>query len=325
VEFALESFDPCPYTEVGLLDGEPNTSSLMALDLKTKYQFVDETGAIFHEYVMPSNPELYYLGGYVGKIVYYRDPAMLRYLTSRGVSKASFESGNFPILATQAPQIDLIVFELIRYIRQEFGDRRINILDIGCTVAEHYDLLDTMIKSSYGEEESARSALSYVGLDRSALVLSVAALMHQNSDPAHFQLAQSEGSDFNYGAKEWDLSFSMGVLNHIRDPINTLEEVIRATRYATVLALWVTTADEGFWAINHRGAPFYFFSKTDLRRIESIDGGRFLVANYLPDVGSTQEKSYVGLSQETMRGLGSYHLVYTRHADLPVSFPPIPA
>lgn len=322
--FLLETFDPIPLPPVGVFDGEvSDTTSLMALTFETKYQFVDETGAVFHEYILPNDPDVYYLSGYVGKIIYYRDPSLIAYLRSHGISKESFQTEEFPILGTQSPQIDLVVYQLIRVLRERFCLDRVKVFDLGCTVAEHYDLLDTLLKASSGGRDDAAGVLSYRGLDRSARVLSVAAMMHPKPDPEHFHLTRAEGSDFEFDDDELDLSLSMGVINHVREPIETLENVIRSTRYACVVELWVTPEEEGFWAINHRGAPFYFFSKSDLSRLESTLKGRFLVFGYRPDVGSSQQKSFVGLGQEKMKGLGSYQLVFTELTDLPFSFRPL--
>ena len=324
MSFQLETFDPIPLPPVGVFDGEvPDTTSLMALTFETKYQFLDETGAVFHEYILPNDPDVYYLSGYVGKIVYYRDPSLLEYLRSQGISKESFQTEEFPILATQSPQIDLVVYQLIQFLRESFRLDRVKLFDLGCTVAEHYDLLDTLLKASSDGRDDAAGVLSYRGLDRSARVLSVAAMMHPKPGPEHFRLLRAEGSDFDFEDNEVDLTLSMGVINHVRDPIKTLENVIRASRYACVIELWVTPEKEGFWAINHRGAPFYFFSKADLSTLESALGGRFLVFGYRPDVGSSQQKSFVGIGQEKMEGLGSYQLVFTALSDLPFSFQPL--
>ena len=325
MDIVLEPIDPCPLSDRNVLEARSDTTSLMALTSECKYLFVEEGGSVYHEYTLPKDEDVYYLGAYVGKIVYYRDPDLMEYLTAHGISKASFNTDAFPILATQSPQLDLIVFQLIRHLRKTFELDRVKLFDLGCTVAEHYDLLDTMLKASSDGRESAASVLSYWGLDRSALVLSVASLIHPRVDPQHFRLIQADGSEFSFEDRELDLSLSLGVINHSRDPMKALEKVIRATRHACVLSLWVTPSNDGFWGVNHRGAPFYFFSKADLRRLESIDGGRFLIADFLPDSESTQRKSFVGLGREKMAGIGSYHLVFTKLGDLPFSLEPLSA
>ena len=68
---------------------------VLALDIQTKYQFLDDMGAVFHEYALPASPEIQNCGGYVDKIAKYRDPALIDHLRQRGVSKESFASTSF--------------------------------------------------------------------------------------------------------------------------------------------------------------------------------------------------------------------------------------
>src|SRR5262249_42089559 len=194
----------------------------------------------------------------------YRDPALRAYLEKHGVSSESFQSQDFPILRTRAPQLDLLLLRLIRHLRSTRGLSRVSLLDHGCTVAEHYDLLDLLLSASSQGREDAASVLSYCGLDYSAILLGAAHSLHLAADQNHFRLMQAEGSSFTAAPGEFDLALSVGVINHVADGMGAMEKLIRATRYAVVMAAWLTAEEEGFWATNHAGVPAYFFSRRDL-------------------------------------------------------------
>ena len=52
--FELEQFDPCPLGASGQLDEGQKETQLIALDIQSKYLFVDEDGATYHEYAVPA-------------------------------------------------------------------------------------------------------------------------------------------------------------------------------------------------------------------------------------------------------------------------------
>jgi hypothetical protein len=318
--FSFTGFDPLPLGEKGLLDGHPvDQGTLLALNIQTKYLFVDDASRTYHEYILPTNRDVHNIGGYVGKVVAYRDPRLLEFLAREGVSKKSFSTPQFPLLATRSPQLDLVLFDLVHHLRSARPGERVTLFDLGCTVAEHWDLLDTMFRAASGGRDTSDKLLSYHGLDYSMLVLLAARLLHARAPAAHFQLIQSEGSEFTVPDKAFDLSLTVGVVNHTVNPVVALERMMRATRHAAVMALWVTLDPAGLPAIVHSGAPFYFFSHADLLRLESIHpDGRFLIAGFIPEEASTQQKSYIGLGEEQMRRLGCYHLVYTTLKDWPM-------
>ncbi|MDP3181322.1 MAG: methyltransferase domain-containing protein [Desulfobaccales bacterium] len=319
VQFVLEPFDPCPLSRQGLLDGgTASTTDLMALDIQCKYLFLDEEGQVYHQYSLPTNADIHNCAGYVDKVVKYRDPALLHHFQTHGVKLASLQSDAFPILASRSPQLDLILFDLIRHLRINLGLKRVSLFDLGCTVAEHWDLLDVMLQAASAGKDHAAAVLSYCGLDKSVMLLTIARLLHHELAPEHFRLIKADGSRFVIADQEFDLSLSVGVINHVAAPLLALEKIIRATRYASVLALWVTLEDQGFSAIVHSGLPFYFFSKKDILSFQALHPeGRFYLLNFIPESDNPQERSFIGIGQERIKQLGCYHLVYTTLAQPP--------
>jgi hypothetical protein len=312
--FQLVRHDPILPTGSGL--SASTARDVLALDVQTKYQFLDEAGAVFHEYPVPGSPEIQNCGGYIDKVAKYRDPALIDYLRQSGVSKESFASSEFPILATRSPQLDLLLFRLIRHLRRREPGVRIGLFDHGCSVAEHFDLLDAMLEAS--GEGRARDVLSYVGLDISPLLLTAAKVLHSDADPEHFRLIRAEGSALEFPDRAFDLSLTVGVVNHVADPPATIAHLLRGVRHAAVMALWVTSKEEGFHALNHTGASTYFFSENDLARLQAAHpDGRFLVADFIPEKQSSQTSSYINVDEAEEETLGCYHLVFTRLKDPP--------
>jgi hypothetical protein len=316
--FQLKHDDPGP-PESALINAGSDDRRVIALDICTKYQFVDATGAIRHEYVLPGTPEIQNCGGYFDKLAKYRDPALLTYLKHAGVSKESFANPQFPLLATRSPQLDLLLLRLIKHLREQRGNERVSLFDHGCSVAEHFDLLDVMLQAETGER--ACDVISYVGLDISALLLTAAQAFHSDVPQEHFRLIQSEGSNLDFPDRIFDLTLTVGVVNHVADPPATVEHLLRGTKHAAVMALWVTSEDRGFFALNHTGASAYFFSCHDLARLQDANpDGRFLVADFIPEANSTQRSSYLGIDAQRESSLGCYHLVFSRLADPPFQF-----
>ena len=311
--FSLQQFDPCPVGHDGVFDnaGAAQTQ-VLALDIQSKYLFVDPKGVRYHEYFVPGTPDVQNCGGYVDKVVLYRDPALYAHLARHGISAHTFSRAEFPILSTRSPRLDLALFALIRELRVERPCKPVGLLDHGCTVGEHYDLLDVMLRAASTGAESAADAIAYCGLDKSAMLLSIARLLHDQVAPGGFRVLHAEGSGFAVGREEFDLSLSVGVVNHVADPKAALEKLLRATRRAAVMALWVTTEPEGFWAVNHSGVPNYFFSRTDLAQVRERRGvGTYFSLEYIPETSASQMRSYVGLGQKKLESLGCYHLAYS--------------
>jgi hypothetical protein len=317
--FKLRKFDPVPLGASGHFDsGAPADTGLIALDIQSKYHFVDENGDTYHEYFVPGTPDVQNCGGYVDKVIQYRDPALIEHLRKNGVSGEVLARSPFPILATRSPRLDLLLHALIVELNARHGIDRVSLLDHGCTVAEHYDLLDIMLRAGSNEQATASDLLSYCGIDKSAMLLSIAKLLHQQVPAEHFSLIQAEGSGFSLPRQQYDLSLSVGVVNHTAEPMKALEKLVAATRHACVLALWVTAGEEGFWAINHSSVPQYFFSRSDLRRVLQNRGeGRFFSTEFVLETEASQLRSYVGIGEEKLSTLGSYHLVFSTLRELP--------
>lgn len=318
--FKLGTFDPTiPFDAAAHPLGGSGERALIALDIQTKYQFIDRTGAVRHEYGLPGSPEIQNCGGYFDKVVKYRDPALRQHLKSRGVSAESLGDPQFPILATRSPQLDLLIFLLVKKLREQDRCRRISIFDHGCSVAEHYDLLDTMLAADSGER--ARDVLDYCGLDMSALLLHTARMLHADVPLERFRLVHAEGSSLEFPDRSFDITLTVGVVNHVANPPRTLSRLLRCARHAAVMALWVTSEDKGFFAINHSGANAYFFSRSDLAQVQAENpDGKFLVANFIPETDSSQRRSYVGIDEKREESLGSYHLVFSRLPEAPFAF-----
>lgn len=121
-KFELQQFDPCPVSSKGIFDDDAESGKqVLALDIQSKYLFVDETGSTYHEYPVPGTSEIQNCGGYVGKVIQYRDPALAAFLRERGVSTETFARPEFPILHTRSPKLDLAFFALIRHLHARPG------------------------------------------------------------------------------------------------------------------------------------------------------------------------------------------------------------
>lgn len=312
--FDLQSFDPCPLSDKGILEagGDAAGSNLLALDISARYIFFDANGEIFHEYPLPSDADIHNVGGYVGKVIKYRDPALLEHFKRSGVTVGALKESPFPILTSRSPQLDLVLFQLIERLRAEHGLDRVSLFDLGCTVGEHWDLLNTMLLASEPDGGGSATMLSYCGLDKSSLLLTIAYLLHADVRRDHFRLIHAEGSSFDLPDSTFDLSLSVGVINHVAEPVSALVKLIRATRFATVIALWVTEEETGFWCTIHSGLPFYVFAQNEFREIEQRNpNGRFHLLDYIPEMQSSQERSFIGLGEDRLRRMGCAHLLFS--------------
>lgn len=290
-----------------------NADSMIALDIQCKYQFFDQSARLFHEYNVPGNKDIHNCAGYVDKLFKYRDPGILRYLRDSGVSAESLRNSPFPILNTRSPLLDVVLVDLIEILRRERKEP-VSLLDLGCTVGEHYDMLDIMLQAR--SSERAASVLRYIGLDNVPLVLSAAHLLHAHIPSDRFRLVQAEGSSFDVPDDSFDLSLTVGVVNHVADPLTALRKLVAATRYASVMAIWVTSEPSGFWVLNHSGVGNYFFSINDLLALQSVkEKGRFHVVDFVPETSASQPNSYIGIGPDRLQCLGCYSLVYSTLPD----------
>lgn len=313
--FILEPFDPCPTGAVGALEGQSTTAALLALDIRAKYLFVDDAGATYHEYPLPANADIHNCGGYVDKLVKYRDPDLCRHLEEHGVNDAALLSPKFPLLQTRSPRLDLVLFRMIERLRAA-GRSRVSLFELGCTVGEHWDLLDTMLRADSQGAAGAADVLSYCGLDKAGLLLAASRVLHAHVPLEHFQLIHAEGSDPRWPDRAFDLVLSVGVVNHVADPKPALARLLRSAREGAVLAIWMTGQPDGLPAIIHSGLPFYFFSGADLAAAARGLGGKFYLLDYIPEDLNTQSRSYVGLGGDALKHLGCYHVLYSRTLEL---------
>lgn len=317
-------FDPLP-PDAGILARKIGEGSgLLALDSSTRVEFIDADGRHVHRYDVPDDSDLQNCGGYLDKILQYRSPELLAYLREAGVTVESFTSGRFPLLGTRSPMLDLAIHRLIRTLRKEHPRKRVSLFDLGCTVGEHFDLLDTMIRAESTTGETAADLLSYCGLDIAPLVLCAARELHRHVAPENFRLLHAEGSTIDLPDGSFDISLSVGVINSLGDPIGGTRKLIRLSRVATVLALWVADIDDGLWATSHRTTPTFLFGRNDLKALaDAVPERRLLVADFIPEALSTQQSHFVGIDPSALASMGCYHLVVTSRSDVFPDFSPM--
>ena len=313
--FNFKKVDPTPLRKRGSLDTDSASQQLMALDIVNKYVFTDEHGSVFHECELPADADIYNCGGYADKVAKYRDPQLYDYLKGEGVSEKSLESDGFPILATQSPKLDLILFEMIKLQRRQNGNVRVSLFDLGCTVAEHYDLLDVFFQT---EDDSAANVLDYTGLDQSSLVLIAAKILHPGLSDNQFSLVKAEGSQFEIKENQFDFGLSVGVVNHVVDPHSAIQKLLVGCRLGVVMLLWVTKHQKGTWLLNHSGIPFYFFSQQDLCDLAEEFGMTVYLGEFTPQEDNSQPRSFAGVGSEIMEGVGSYQVVFSKMAQMPM-------
>jgi len=310
--FVLTRFDPCPLSQENVLDSGSDSKALIAMDVRSKYYFVDDKGEFFHEYEIPSNADIHNCGGYVDKIVKYRDPALKQYLTEQGVTDEAFHTDRFPILATRSPQCDLILYRLMMFVKEHSDKDKISLFDLGCTVSEHWDFLNLLIDVGSRGQEDAATLMTYYGLDKSQMLLGVSRLMHDWVEAEHFNLLRADGTDFDFADHFFDFSLTIGVVNHVARPKEALAKLIKATRYAVVAVIWVTLDEQGYESFTHSLLPYYCFTLKELQEIGSDNGeGKWYITDYVPESKGSQQKSLIGVGTDNTSELGSLHLLYT--------------
>jgi len=313
----FQDFDPAPPYETGGIDSSKGTNALMALDRAATYMFAAPDGSIAHRYDFPDDSDIFNCGGYLDKVLQYRDDRLFAHLQRHGVNRTTFDDGTFPILATRSPQLDLLIYRVVRTLRAEMPGHRVGLFELGCTVGEHFDLLDVMLRASSNDVETAAEALRYQGIDISPLVLFAGQYIHHGLSPDNFRLSLGEGSSFEALAGSYDIGLSVGVIHNLKDPIGGTERLLQLSGTATVLACWVCDSDEGIWLTSHHAAPIYIFGQHDLATLaHAVPDRRFLVADFIPEAQSTQQRHFVGISQEATDRLGCYHLIITHRTDL---------
>ncbi len=319
MKFTFSKHDPCPYSDKTIyFDQSSDSKQVMLLNVEAKYEFIDKVDKkVFHTYPLCADDHILHCGGYLDKILKWRDKKLHKFLKKNGINKDSFSNSKFKILQTRSPQIDLLISYLLKYFFSiNKFTKRIKFFDHGCSVSEHLDFLKVIIDILYKGEFKIEDIIDYTGLDHSSLCLTASRLFHETFDKNFFNLICKEGSDLNFKENEFDISLSVGICNHIKDPISTLKRIFKSTKYFSVLALWVTNKDQGFWRISHGQSPFYFFSKNDLYKIlNSNNEGNLYFSDFIPDLQSTQLKSYVGISKKQLQETGCYHIIYSKVKD----------
>ncbi len=319
MKFKFLKYDPVPYSNKTIYDKDSSYSKqIMLLDVEAKFEFLEKFSKDhYHSYPLCSDDHILHCGGYLDKILKWRDKKLFNYLKKNGLSKKSFSTDKFKILQTRSPQIDLLISNLFKYFysKNKFSSR-IKFFDHGCSVSEHLDLLKVMIEIIFKGKFSIEDIIDYTGMDHSSLCLMASRLFHETFDKKFYNLICSEGSNLNFKENHFDISLSVGICNHIKEPITTLKNLLKSTKFFSVLALWVTNKKKGFWRISHGQAPFYFFSRYDLDKIlASLNVGSLFFSEFIHDKDSSQMKSYVGISEEQLEETGCYHIVFSKVKD----------
>lgn len=318
-------FDTYQFNDIegeSLVEGSPSSgTSLVALDRYSAYIFVDGESVI-HEYRIPDDSDILNCGGYLDKLAKYRSSEFSDSLESVGISKDGFSSSSLPILGSRSALIDLDVFEVIKALRYENPESRVSVLDVGCTVCEHWDLLDQLIRLGVHSECGAKDWLAWHGFDVSPLVLLAATLTHSNLSKDEFKVDLCEGSSIQVDEDSYDISLCIGVMHNFNDPIEGLKNLIRSAKIATVIALWVGDIAQGVWLISHHSSPFFLFGKGDLELfVREFPEKSFLVSDFIPEKLSTQNRHFVNLDQKSLDSIGSYHIIVTTRPDLFPNYP----
>lgn len=315
---AFVEIDPAPPRRTGDLVQTATSGALIAIEATQEFLFFSEAGLPLHRYELPDHSDILNCGGYIDKLLKYRDPALADHLMAAGATRASFADPRFPLLATRSPQIDLLILRAALHLLRTEPARRVKIFDLGCTVAEHYDLLDLMLKAESNGRFTAERNMQYCGLDVSALALAAARTLHADLPADRFRLVLQEGSQAQIDARAYDISFSIGVINNLKEPVEGTIRLLNGTSFVSCLACWVCAQEKGVWLTSHHASPMYVFGAEDLRRIERETGMALLVGDFIPESASTQQRHFAEVSEAALDGLGSYHFLLTRE---PEAFP----
>lgn len=294
----------------------PPTSGLTLIDVMTGYRHVTFAGEAVYEYWLATSAQIQNCGGYLDKLRKIRSPEFERYVSrflADGKPPASVESPAYcqALVNSRSFQVDSIVIELLAECEptSTAPERKLVLLDHGCTVAEHFDLLDLLSRIRFGADISSK--LEYVGTDVSGLVLAAAHVFHS---PSFLRLIQHEGTTLPASCPSPDLLISLGVVNHTAAPAKCLSEIARGVTRFAVLLLWMTDLDQGFWALNHSGIANYFFSTSDIEStLGTIDSSITIEFRHRVDEAcSSQPMSYYGLSRAQEDSLYSCIVVLSK-------------
>jgi hypothetical protein len=174
-----------------------NDKSIIALDIQTKLQFRTEDGTIFHEYEYPSDRHIQNCGGYIDKLMKYRSQSVRNAVSTMFLPNANLP--DLPVLKGRSILVDILLTKMIDRFSQKNIGGKAKLFEHGCTVAEHYEMIDQMLAAWCGG--SAQEKLSYYGLDISPLALSAARILHSKALPEDFQLILAEGQRYHPASK----------------------------------------------------------------------------------------------------------------------------
>lgn len=291
-------------------------TDLVVFDRFSAYLFFDESLCEVHRYKIPDDSDILNCGGYLDKLAKYRSSQILDYLNSHGISKSSFLSASLPLLRSRSALIDLDLLNAVTHLKEERPTRRISVLDVGCTVCEHWDFINQLIRSTTANRCGAEDWLYWHGTDLSPLVLLAAALTHASLTKEQFKVEVVGGVPIQVEEGSYDITLCIGVMHNFKDPLEGLRNLVRAAKVATLIALWVGDLSEGVWLISHHSTPFFLFGKTDLKSIiEEFPEKTFLVSDFIPENLSTQNRHFVNLNLASLDSIGSYHLIVTPRPD----------
>ena len=307
---AFSNFDPAPPSSGSGLKSLDDEKQIINLEKSISYLFRNDSGQIIHRYDLPDDSDILNCGGYIDKIIKYRSRDLFDYLQKNGVCTETLTNGSFPLLNTRSPLLDLIIFGIILQRLNETNEK-LSLFDLGCTVGEHYDLLDVMVRADERINKPLYSLINYHGIDKSELVLKAGYTLHGDLSRESFKLTCSEGSSHCY-ENYHDVGLCVGVIHNLKNPLKGLHDLVRASRIATIVALWVCSLEEGLWLYSHHAEPMFIFGKKEIKSLrEKFPKKYILVSDFIPESLSTQNRHFVGISQEAIEELGCYHLIIT--------------
>lgn len=313
----FKNFVPMLFNQRSIFKKENKNSELIAIDRSIESIFSFNSVSNDHSYRYPDNSDILNCGGYLDKLSKYRSIEIQNFLWKKGISKLTFSSKKFPLLNSRSPQLDLLALKVIIFLLDFNKQKRVKFLDMGCTVCEHFDLLDLMLKISSNNKYSGKENLYYHGVDISPLVIAAAKIFHSDLTDDCFKLEINEGSSINFEQNSYSISLCVGVMHNLKHPVEGTINLISASEDACILALWVCDNLNGIWVTSHHASPFYLFGKKDLHKLkETFPKKQFFVDSFVPEELSTQQNHFVGIDEKDVKNIGCYHLVITNKEDL---------
>lgn len=313
----FKNFKPILFNQKSIFKKHSNNSELISIDRSVESIFSFNGISIDHNYCYPDNSDILNCGGYLDKLSKYRSNEIEEYFWKEGISTLSFSSGKFPILKSRSPQLDLLVLKVINFLLDQNDKHRVRILDMGCTVCEHFDLLDLMMKVSSKNKYTGKNNLFYHGVDISPLVIAAAKIFHSELPDDCLKLEINEGSSINFKKNSYSISLCVGVMHNLKNPVEGTINLISASSDACILALWVCDNETGIWVTSHHASSFYLFGRNDLRQLKKMFPEKnFFADSFIPEKFSTQQNHFVGIKDEDVKNIGCYHLVITNKTNL---------